>query len=52
LPFEVCRLEFNWNKKLDCTPAHSARVDAHEGDGTGVGGEETKATLALGKMFI
>jgi creatinine amidohydrolase len=26
-------------------------VNAHEGDGTGVDGDETKATLALGKMF-
>jgi len=26
-------------------------VNAHEGDGTGVDGDETKATFALGKMF-
>jgi creatinine amidohydrolase len=26
-------------------------VNAHEGDGTGVDGDETKATVALGKMF-
>ena len=27
------------------------RIVGHEGDGTGVDGDETKATLALGKMF-
>lgn len=29
----------------------SKLIKAHEGDGTGVDGDQTKATLALGKMF-
>jgi creatinine amidohydrolase/Fe(II)-dependent formamide hydrolase-like protein len=29
----------------------SKLIKAHEGDGTGVDGDQTKATLELGKMF-